>query len=179
LPASSPSQASERKHSQTRRTLLDQFRAAKATLPDRVNRALWQAEASSQSRYLTDAVAHIATGLEALLNTGDDEPIAAQFVKRSKQLADELGLGGTSNSYWSRIYDARSTVVHGAESKLVVPAGWDESDDDPPRDVARIAKAQDVLRAAIRRAIENEEFRAVFETENAIRQRWPLEPQPA
>jgi len=155
------------------RTLLDQYRAVKATLPDRVNRALWQAEASSQSRYLQDAVTHIATGLEALLNTGEDEPIAAQFVKRSKQLADELGLDGTSNSYWTRLYDARSTVVHGAESKLVVPAGWHESDDEPPPDVAKVAKAQDVLRAAIKRAIENEDFRAVFQSENAIRERWP------
>ena len=155
--------------------LLDQYRAVKGDLPARVSRAVWQAELSSRSRYLTEAVAHIATGLEALLNTGDDEPIAAQFVKRSRRLADELGFSETSNSSWSWIYDARSLVVHGAESKLVVPAGWDESGEEPPRDVAKITKAQDVLRAAIRRSIESEAFRAVFEYDDAIRARWPLD----
>ena len=64
---------------------------------------------------------------------------------------------------------------HGAEAKLVVPAGWDETPGDPPTDVAKIAKAQDVLRKAIRKAIEDEAFRAVFESEESIRARWPLE----
>jgi hypothetical protein len=156
------------------RTLLELYRAVKDVLPDRVKRALWQAELSAQSRYLTEAVTHIATGLEALLNAGEEEPIAAQFVKRSRQLADELEIEGTSNTYWSWIYGARSHVVHGAESKLLAPTGWAESDEEPPPDVVKIAKAQDVLRAAIRRAIEDDDYRGVFETEDAIRERWPL-----
>jgi len=64
--------------------------------------------------------------------------------------------------------------VHGAEAKLVAPAGWDETAGDPPVDVARIAKAQDVLRETIRKALEEEEFCAVFESEASIRARWPL-----
>ncbi len=157
------------------RTLLDQYRAAKANLPARVERALGQAERSAQSRFITDAVAHIATGLEALLNTNEEEEITKQFVKRSKQLADELGIDGTSNTYWSWIYKKRSEVVHGAESKLVAPAGWYESDEEPPADVKKIAKAQDVLRAAVRKAIEDEQFRALFESDEAIAARWPLD----
>jgi len=31
---------------------------------------------------------------------------------------------------------------------LVAPTGWDETDADPPPHVAKIAKAQDVLRSA-------------------------------
>ncbi len=157
------------------RTLLDQYRAVKDTLPDRVRRALWQAERSAQSRYITEATTHLVTGLEALLNTDANEKITQQFVKRSRQLAAELGIE-TSNGYWNWIYKKRSQVVHGAESQLVAPVGWYESADDPPGDVMKIAKAQDVLRNAIRHAIENDDFRAVFDDAAAIRERWLLEP---
>jgi hypothetical protein len=157
------------------RTLLDQYRAVKDNLPDRVTRAFWEAEQSSMSRYITEAVAQIATGLEALLNTDEHEAITAQFVKRSRQLADELGIEGTSNTYWSWIYKKRSEVVHGAESTLVAPVGWYESDEEPPEDVIKIAKAQDAVRSAVRRAIENEKFREIFESDEAIAERWPLE----
>jgi hypothetical protein len=156
------------------RTLLDQYRAVKDTLPDRVKRALWQAERSAQSRYITEATTHIVTGLEALLNTDANEKITQQFVKRSRQLADELAIA-TSNRYWNWIYKKRSQVVHGAESQLVAPTGWYESGDEPPADVTKIAKAQDVLRGVVRRAIENDDFRAVFEDATAIRARWPIE----
>jgi Apea-like HEPN len=156
------------------RTLLDQYRAVRDTLPDRVERALRQAERSVQQWLITDAVAAIVAGLEALLNTDKDEKITQQFVKRSKQLADELGIDGTSNRYWNWVYSKRSEVVHGAESTLVAPAGWYEREDEPPADVKKIAKAQDVLRAAVRKAIEDEQFRAVFESNEAIAARWPL-----
>lgn len=156
------------------RTFLDQYRVAKDVLPQRVKRAIFQAEASAQSRYLSDAVAHITTGLEALLNTDADAQITAQFVKRSKQLADELGIDGTSHTYWTWIYNARSKVVHGAEVQLIAPEGWYESSEEPPDDVKKIAKAQDVLRAAARRAIEDSDFRVVFESSDAITARWPL-----
>jgi hypothetical protein len=157
------------------RMLLDQYRAVKDVLPDRVGRALRHADRSCYCRYLEEALIKIVTGLEALVNTGDEEPVAAQFVKRSQALAAELGVE-TSRSYWNWVYGARSRPVHGAESQLVAPVGWDESDADPPRDVAKIAKAQDVLRQAIRKAFEDDGFRAVFESEESIQARWPLEP---
>jgi hypothetical protein len=153
--------------------LLDQYRAVKDVLPDRVRRALWHADRSCYCRYINEAVTNIASGLEALLNTGEEEPIVAQFVKRSHAVAGELGLE-TSRSYWSWVYDVRSKAVHGAEAELVVPAGWDETPGDPPVDVAKIAKAQDVLRKTIRRALDEEEFRMVFESQESIRNRWPL-----
>jgi hypothetical protein len=95
-------------------------------------------------------------------------------VKRSQSLAAELAVE-TSRSYWSWVYDVRSTAVHGADARLVVPAGWDETAGDPPRDVARVAQAQDVLRLALRKTIEDEEFRGVFENEESIRETFPLE----
>lgn len=156
------------------RQLLAQYRAVKEALPDRVQRALWHADRSCYSRYINEAVGNIVTGFEALLNTGEGEPIAAQFVKRSHALAAEVGVE-TSRSYWRWVYDVRSKAVHGAEAMLVVPAGWDETTGDPPRDVARVAQAQDVLRLALRKAIDDEGFRGVFESEESIRQRFPLE----
>jgi hypothetical protein len=158
---------------QTLRALLDHYRAVKDELPDRVSRALWHADRSCYCRYINEAVTNIATGLEALLSTGEDEPITAQFTKRAKAVADELGIE-TSLTYWSWVYDARSKNVHGAESKLVAPVGWDETDDDPPPDVVKIAKAQDVLRAAIRKSIEDDDFRAEFASDETVRARWPL-----
>ena len=159
------------------RRLLDVYRAVKDTLPDRVRMSLWYADRSAYCRFINEALTNIVTGLEALLNTGDAEPVTAQFVKRSKVLADELGID-TSRTYWSWVYDIRSKAAHGAESTLIAPAGWDETSDDPPADVAKIAKAQDVLRLAIRRALEDEEFRAVFDTEESIRGRFPLDDPP-
>lgn len=156
------------------RELLDQYRAVNEELPDRVKRALWQADLSAYAHYIDDAAIRVVTGLEALLNTGEDEPPTEQFVNRSKQLADELEID-TSRTYWSWVYDARSRVVHGSESKLVAPTGWDETDEEPPRDVAKIAKAQDMLRAAIRKAIEDEEFRGALASDEAVRERWPLD----
>jgi hypothetical protein len=155
----------------TLRELLDQYRAVKDLLPSRVTRALWQADLSAYSRYIDDAATRIVTGLEALLNTGEDEAIVAQFVRRSQALASVLEID-TSRTYWSWVYEVRSRAVHGDESKLVAPAGWAETTDNPPPDVARIAKAQEVLRKAIRKAIEAEEFRAVFESEERIRARF-------
>jgi hypothetical protein len=155
------------------RAFLDQYRSVKNLLPDRVQRALWHADRGSYSRYMQEALTNIVIGLEALLNTGEDHPVTAQFVQRSQSLAAEFGID-TSRSYWRWVYKSRSAIVHGARSKLVAPAGWDETEDDPPADVAKIAKAQDVLRKAIRKAIEDDGFRSVFENEDSIRERWPL-----
>ena len=155
------------------RTLLDRYRTVKDELPDRVKRALWHADRSSYSRYINEALVNIATGLEALLNTGEEEPITAQFTRRSKQLADAFGIE-TSGRYWGLVYGVRSRIVHGEESRLLAPAGWDETTDDPPADVAKVANAQDMLRRAVRRAIEDEEFALVFASEEAVRNSFPL-----
>jgi hypothetical protein len=88
-----------------------------------VSDAKARAAGVSERAHIHEAVTNTVTGLEALLNTGEDEPIAAQFVKRSQALATELDVQ-TSRSYWNWIYDVRSKAVHGPEAHLVVPAGW-------------------------------------------------------
>lgn len=153
--------------------LLAQYRRCHDALPDRVRRALWQVDRGCYSRYITEAATHIVTGFEALVNTGRAEPATVQFTRRARALADELGIE-TSGRYWSWVYDVRSRIVHGAEGRLVAPVGWDETDAEPPADVAKIAKAQNVLRAAVRRAIEDQAFRDVFDSDESVRLRWPL-----
>jgi hypothetical protein len=118
------------------------------------------AERSAQSRYITDAAAHVVTGFEALLNTDEDAEITRQFVKHWRQPADELGVERHEQPVLE--LDLREAVRSRprSRSRLVAPAGWYETDAEPPADVKKIAKAQDVLRAAVRRAIESEELRA-------------------
>jgi hypothetical protein len=62
------------------------------------------------------------------------------------------------------------------EKDEVAQAGLIEGPmDDQERDVLRkIALLQDVLRATVRRCIEDGEFREVFEQRRGIRERWPL-----
>ena len=46
-------------------------------------------------------------------------------------------------------------------------------DADERRILDEIAKMRDLLRAAIRRAIEDPEFRAIFTDDDALEKRWP------
>jgi len=41
--------------------------------------------------------------------------------------------------------------------------------------VERVAKTQDSLRVVLRHCIEDEEFRAIFEDDESIRRRWPVQ----
>ena len=83
-----------------------------------------------------------------------------------------------------RLDDARSDWVHGA--RVLLSATGDETeqddakaegpaDDEQARTIADIARLQDVLRAGIRRCIENGDFRAICADDDAIRARWPVE----
>lgn len=47
-------------------------------------------------------------------------------------------------------------------------------DDDERRFLAHVALVQDVLRAAVRRCIQDPEFRSIFDADRAIRARWPV-----
>ena len=83
------------------------------------------------------------------------------------------------------MYDARSEWVHGARVRLfstgleadqAAEQGAQEGPEDAEqRDaMADIARVQDVLRRAVRRCIEDEDFRDVFADDERIRSRWPL-----
>lgn len=152
--------------------LRDAYRAVSGALPDRVSRALWHAERSTHTRYLHEAVTQIVTGLEALLKTERHEA-TRQFTVRAPALAAELGFEPTGVD-WAAVYAARSDASHGARVELFAPAGHAAGGAPPLEAVAQVAGAQDVLRTAVRKAIEDTDFRASFADDEAVRGRWPL-----
>ncbi|MGH3041083.1 MAG: hypothetical protein ACRDNG_04985 [Gaiellaceae bacterium] len=141
-------------------------------LPGRVRRAFWHTERSSHSPYLEEATVRIVIGLEALLKT-ERHHATSQFTTRAPALAAELGLdvGATD---WDEVYAARSDAAHGAEVMLFASPGRAPGGAPDPDAVASITVAQDVLRAAVRRAIEDDVFRANFDDVDAVRSAWPI-----
>jgi hypothetical protein len=138
-----------------------------AALPDRVKRALWLCELMVRERYLEDALPLIVAGLEALLKVGRRR-LTDQFSQRTAALSSELSTG-LDEARCEEAYDDRSAVVHGARvdlSQRVVRTRW----------VSEVDALQQTLRGAIRKAIEDPGFRAVFSSDQAIETRWPLHP---
>jgi hypothetical protein len=81
---------------------------------------------------------------------------------------------GVDEALCGRMYAGRSDWVHGSHVALFGREGEsDQSDEESERVIAEIAKMQEVLRAAIRKAIEDPDLGAVFTNNAAIAARWP------
>jgi hypothetical protein len=94
--------------------------------------------------------------------------VTRQFTTRVPPLAAELGLRKEDKRMCRRMYDARSQGAHGSDIDLLQP---EARHDDTVRQLARL---QAVLRGALRRGIENPVFRAAFESDETVRERWPV-----
>jgi hypothetical protein len=118
---------------------------------------------------------------QLLLKT-ETHPATRQFTTRVPALAAEVGVDGVTDELCFHLYDARSDWVHGARVRLFATGGETarDGDDEGPADdaqahaLADIALLQDVLRAGVRRCVEDPGFRAVFDDDAAIRARWPV-----
>jgi hypothetical protein len=164
------------------RDLLGAFWALEDALPPRVRRAMWRAEYASWLRWGDLPNSVIVSGFEALVKT-EQSGAGRQFAKRVPALANELGCDGISKRFCRRIYGARSEWVHGAHVRLF-STGLERDEarelgvEEGPTDAAEraalndICRLQDLLRRALRRCIEDAEFRAVFEDDDRIRARW-------
>lgn len=130
------------------------------------------------------AIPILVSGLESLLSAQDGE-LTKQFAARVSAVAEELEIDDVDEAFCREMYKARSQWVHGSHVRLVSnglekdevqQAGLIEGPmDDQERKVSsKIALLQDVLRATVRRCIEDREFRDVFEQRRTIRERWPL-----
>lgn len=118
----------------------------------------------------------IVSGLEALLKT-ERHYATKQFKERAAALANELGIDGITKKWAEEIYDARSDWVHGSRVKLfgLDPAlGGGPANPTESRAFRDLARVQDLLRAAIRRSIEDPGFRARFESDDSVRTHWPV-----
>lgn len=156
------------------RALLDAHRTAE--LPPRVQRAMWRSEYATRLAWANVMLPTIIGGLEALLKIGRGYP-TRQFKVRSTALAAELGIVGVDEDLCAEMYDGRSDWVHGSHVKLFGREGAGAPDDsEAQRVLGQIATMRDLLRAAIRRSIEDSDFRAIFASVPAIERRWPVTP---
>lgn len=132
-------------------------------LPARVGRALRRADLVTRERYLEDALPIVVGGIEALVKIGR-RALTGQFACRGSRLAAEFGID-LSEARVREIYNDRSALVHGADVDLSEPQALDEFGEG-------FIALQETLRCAVRRAIEDREFAAIFEDDDRISLRW-------
>lgn len=147
-------------------------------MPERVAHALWLAEYLVSARWLDVIAPLLVVAFEALVNTSK-ELVTRQFRERVPAMTDQAGLR-LSAALCDRMYDTRSRWVHGARVPLYRrperkgEPGQGPTDDEQRAAVERVAKTQDALRAVLRKAITDREFRAIFASDDTIRKRWPV-----
>ena len=142
-------------------SLLTRYHTTSTALPPRVRRALWDHEYAAAIKWIDVRWTIIATALESLVHT-DRFQSTRQFVNRVTALANRVGVG-FSRQDSQDAYDNRSSLAH----------GQDLSNTDPPT-TALYCRMEEVLRVAIRTAIEDDNFRDIFLDENRIRREFPL-----
>ena len=145
------------------RSLLDAYWGGPG-LPDRVRRALRQAEAITGERYLDYAIPLVVGGFESLLKIGRNS-LRAQFSQRVPALAAEVGVQ-LSVRDCEEVYEDRSALVHGVGVDLTQPHERDEFG-------RRFNALQETLRGVVRRAIEDRDFAATFADDSRSTNRWP------
>jgi hypothetical protein len=164
------------------RDLLATYRRERDSYPRRLNRAIWRTEYAAWLKWADLRLPVIVGGLESLLKT-ERHGATSQFRTRVSALAAALGFDAITPDYCERLYDARSEWVHGTHVRLFASgikaeqastqADGEAAMTPTQRDaIAEIARLQDVLRRAVRRSIEDAEFRSTFADDDAIRARW-------
>lgn len=161
--------------------LLAAYWECREQLPARVRRAMWRMAYAPRMRWADMVLPILVGGIEALLKIGRRD-LTQQFKKRAPALAADVGIDGLGEDLAERLYDGRSDWVHGSHVQLFArpSAGAGTSAEEGPQSsdeqsaLAEVALLQDVLRGAVRRAIEDGEFRQVFVADETIAERWPV-----
>jgi hypothetical protein len=146
------------------------------TLPRQLTRAISLSEGAVHQSTLERALVMLFMGLEALLNAGKHQ-VTKQITTRMPLLANDVGVTGVSRTFARTMYGDRSSPAHGQE--LVLPPASRTSQatrtsDIDPAYLAKVARVQDLLRAATRKGIEDPAFAATFADVASIRARWPV-----
>lgn len=168
--------------------LLAAYWECREQLPPRVRRAMWRMAYAPRIRWADMVLPVLIGGLEALLKISR-YGLTEQFKKRAPALAADIRVDGFSEDLAERLYDGRSDWVHGSHVQLFAgpsPSAETPAEEEPAEEpegpqgsdeqsaVAEVALLQDVLRGAVRRAIEDDEFRRVFVADETIADRWPV-----
>lgn len=172
------------------RQLLTEFVPIKDALPWPVIHALNLTEDAVHLQIIQRALLLIATALEGLLQSSTSG-VSRQFRERMPKLAADVGVDGVDEAFARDLYDARSEAAHGVQVSMFRVQLEHEHAEDEPHELphaepepetserepaAKLALAQDVVREAARKAIQDPEFRAVFQSRESIEERWPLDP---
>lgn len=156
-------------------------------VPWKLSYAMNLAEDAVHLRVLQRALLLITTGLSSLIYSHRGQ-VTKQFVERLPPLAQEVGIEGVDEQYAADLYQARSEAAHGAPVSMFEARAQGKADAEEPEqpggepeppeaeaDVAApLARAQDLLRAAARKAIEDAEFRAIFDSDESVAAKWPV-----
>ena len=145
------------------RGLLASFEIASSNLPPRIQRALWNHEYAFAVQWIEVRWTVVATALESLVHT-DRRQSTRQFVDRVTTLANRVGVSFSQEDA-RRAYDLRSALAHGQ--------GLEPGDDAT---AALYCRMEEVLRASVRMAIQDESFRDIFRDKDQIRAVFPLLP---
>lgn len=172
------------------RQVLADYLPVKDALPWKVSHALNLSEDAVRMQLFQRALLLIATALEGLIQS-DPNRIAKQFRERLPQLAQEVAIAGVDEQFARNLYTARSEAAHGAQVSMfhIEPQPEQDAEDEVPEQphgepeppeaevhvAASLALAQDLLRAATRKAIQDPAFRQIFDSEETVRARWPVQ----
>jgi hypothetical protein len=126
--------------------------------PERVRRAAWFHEYAARTEHVPVRLALAAAGIEALVHV-ERTRSTRQFVVGAAGMAIDCGLRFTE-AQAADAYDHRSTYAHGVTVRAAPPPV--------------LIELESVLRSAIRMALLDATYAAVFITDAAIRARFPL-----
>jgi hypothetical protein len=117
------------------------------------------------------SVALVVSGLEALTSVGGDD-LSWQFRVGGREPASELGVdlreGDPKNAY-----RLRSKLSHGENFLLGLQNVLPPGEHRPLHD-----RLEQLLRAAVRRCLLDEDFACHFRDDDSVRTRWPVGPKP-
>jgi hypothetical protein len=166
--------------------------AVKDALPWKVIHALNLSEDAVHVHLgiLQRALLLISTALEGLIQS-DSQRVSKQFRERLPKLAAEVGVEGIDEPFARDLYEARSEAAHGAPVSMFQPKPEPQEqaegeqpeqphgEPEPPEAqedmAAPVARAQDLLRASTRKAIQDPEFREIFNSDETVAAKWPVQ----
>lgn len=137
----------------------------------RIHRAYWNHENAMRSYYLDIRWTLIASGFEALMNTGERRA-AKQFRDRVRQLDDEFKIGLTDHEL-GVAYKLRSKLVHAqgflSGMEKILPQ---------TRHTDLYLRLEALLRETIKRSLLDEKFGNSFRNACAVNSRWSTSRKP-